>query len=64
MLRTIVVNISNFVCRLLDPYRTEFATCCCWGCEDARYYQMRGILRFPEEHTEAEVEAAKEEIAR
>ena len=35
MLRTIVVKISNFVCRILEPFRTEYAGCCCPACFDA-----------------------------
>ena len=38
MLRTIVVSISNFVCRILEPFRTDYAGCGCVCCEDARYY--------------------------
>lgn len=71
MLRTIVVKISNlvvkisnFVSRYLDPYRTEFGTCRCTCCRDRDYYHFRRILRSPEEYPEAEVEAAREGIAR
>ena len=44
MLRTIVVSISNFVCRILEPFRTDYAGCGCVCCEDARYdlRQVRG----------------------
>ena len=35
MLRTIVVSIGNFVCRILEPFRTEYAECCCPACLDA-----------------------------
>ena len=35
MLRTIVVSIRNFVCRILEPFRTEYADCCCPACLDA-----------------------------
>ncbi len=37
MLRTIVVSISNFVCRILEPFRSDYAGCGCVCCEDARY---------------------------
>ena len=37
MLRTIVVSISNFVCRIMEPFRTDYAGCGCVCCEDALY---------------------------
>ena len=34
MLWTIVVSISNFVCRILEPFRTDYSECCCGHCLD------------------------------
>ena len=48
MMRTIVVSISNFVCRILEPFRTDYAGGGCVCCEDA----WHDLLKY-----EADVEA-------